>query len=263
LNPEIILKLPGVVLKLHPGKQTREGIVEALINLDNLAKDINKRLVVVLDEFQEILRIDQGSTLQGSIRHAVERSGRVTYLFSGSKHRPLRRMFSGKENPLYALCEPMELSKISDKEYISYINKAATEKWGAPLNTEILHQILSHSDRYPKYINALCSAIWTYDSKPTSKLVDELWYSYIFSRKTDITEDLSDLTLNQRRLLQWLCFEPTAELYSKGTLTALKMSQSSVQKAIKVLLEKDFVIEEENIYRVLDPIFISYFKMFS
>jgi hypothetical protein len=41
------------------------------------------------------------------------------------------------------------------------------------------------------------------------------------------------------------------------------MSQSSVQKAIDILLEKDFVIEENNVYRVLDPTFISYFKMFS
>ena len=263
LNPEITLKLPGVSLKLHPGQQNMEGIAEGLISLDNLAKDINKHLVVVLDEFQEILRIDKDSTLQGSIRHAVERSKQVTYLFSGSKHRPLRRMFSGKENPLYALCEPMELSKISDEAYISFINKAAIEKWETPLNTKILYQILSYSDRYPKYVNALCGAIWTYDIKPTSKLVNELWYSYVLSRKTDVTEDLSDLTLNQRRLLQWLCFEPTAELYSKETLAALKMSQSSVQKAIEVLLEKNFVIEEENVYRVLDPIFFSYFKMFS
>lgn len=263
LSPEITLKIPGLSLKLHVPEQAKEGITEALISLDNLAKDINKRFVIVLDEFQEVLRIDKNSTLQAAIRHAAERSERVTYLFSGSKHRPLRRIFNGKENPLYALCESMELFKISDEEYIHFINKAAIEKWGTFLDTEILNQILSYSDRYPKYINALCGAIWIYESKPTSELVEELWHSYIFSRKTDIAEDLSDLTLNQRRLLQWLCFKPTTELYSKETLTALKMSQSSVQKAIEILLEKDFVIEKENVYLVLDPIFISYFKMFS
>jgi AAA+ ATPase superfamily predicted ATPase len=264
LNPEITLKIPGLVsLKLHAPEKAKEGIIEALISLDNLAKDLNKRLVIVLDEFQEILRIDKDSTLQAAIRHAAERSAQVTYLFSGSKHRPLRRMFTGKENPLYALCDSMELSKISDEEYIDFINKAAMEKWGSPLDTEILNQILSYSDRYPKYINALCGAIWVYESKPTSELVEELWHSYVLSRKTDIAEDLSDLTLNQRKLLQWLCFEPTTELYSKEILASLKMSQSSVQKAIEILLEKDFVIEEKNVYRVLDPIFISYFRMFS
>ena len=263
LKPEIVLSLPGVALTLHPRKFSKENITDALISLDKLVKEVNKRVVVVFDEFQEILRLDENATLQGSIRHAVERAKNITYLFSGSKHRPLRRMFNGKENPLYSLCDVMEISKIADQEYIDYINKEAVKKWGAPLTDDILTQILSYSDRYPKYINVLCGALWTSNHPPTRKLVDELWQSYIFSKKTDISEDLSDLTLNQRRLLQHLCFEPTKELYSKETLILLKMSQSSVQKAINILLEKDFVVEKGGIYGVLDPKFISYFRIFS
>ena len=261
LKPEIMFSLPGVALTLHPGKFSKDNIIDALINLDKLAKDSNKRIVVVFDEFQEILKIDENTTLQGSIRHAAERAKNITYLFSGSKHKPLRRIFNGKENPLYSLCDVMELQKIVDQDYIEYINKAAIEKWGAPINNDILTNILSYSDRYPKYINALCGALWASDQTPTMKLVDELWTSYIFSKKTDITEDLSGLTLNQRRLLQHLCFDPTKELYSKETLAILKMSQSSVQRAVNVLLEKDFVVEKNGVYSVLDPILIGYFKI--
>lgn len=264
LKPEITFKIPGVnfSLKLSIDNNLEEGITEALISLDNLAKELNIPLVMVFDEFQEILRIDKDATLQGSIRHAAERSRQVTYLFSGSKHRPLRRMFNGKENPLYALCDVMELGKIAENEYINYINKAAIEKWGKPLGDDIINKILFYSGRYPKYINAICGTMWAIGIKPTADAVDKLWQSYVLSKKTDITEDLSDLTLNQLRLLQKLSFEPTAELYSKETLANLKMSQSSVQKAIEILLEKDFVIEEEGTYRVLDAILVSYFRMF-
>lgn len=264
LKPEIIFSVSNVSfsLKFSQTGNSKEGIADALISLDQLARELGVRLVVVIDEFQEILRIDKDSTLQGEIRHAVERSQQITYLFSGSKHRPLRRMFNGKENPLYALCEVMELDKITEEDYVSYINQAAIEKWGAPLNSEIVNRVLFYSDRYPKYINTLCGAIWAADVSPTPELVDELWCSYIFSKKTDITEDLSELTLNQLRLLQWLCLNSTKELYSKETLASLKMSQSSVQKAIDVLLEKDFVVECDGIYKALDAILISYFKMF-
>lgn len=261
LKPEIIFSLPGVALTLHPGKFSKDNIIDALINLDKLAKDSNKRIVVVFDEFQEIIKIDENATLQGSIRHAAERAKNITYLFSGSKHKPLRRIFNGKENPLYSLCDVMELSKIADQDYIEYINKAAIEKWKAPINGDILAKILSYSDRYPRYINALCGALWASDQTPTIKLVDELWMSYVLSKKTDITEDLSGLTLNQRRLLQHLCFDPTKELYSKETLAILKMSQSSVQRAVNILLEKEFVIEKNEIYYVLDPILTAYFKI--
>ena len=171
-------------------------------------------------------------------------------------------MFNGKTNPLYNLCEIMELDKITKEDYVSFINQAAIEKWGFVLSDEVLNKILFYTDRYPKYINALCGAIWAVDIKPTPEGVDDLWQHYVFSKKTDVTEDLSELTLNQRRLLQWLCFNPTTELYSKETLASLKMSQSSVQKAIEVLLEKDFVIENNCIYKILDAILISYFRMF-
>jgi hypothetical protein len=264
LKPEIMLKIPGISLSLRLSQEnpSREGIENALIGLDNLAKELNMRLVFVFDEFQEIIKIDKDSTLQGSIRHAVERAKHITYLFSGSKHRPLRRMFSGKESPLYALCETLELSKIAKNEYISYMNSAANEKWGEPLPASIIDKILSYSDRYPKYINALCGAIWTVGTEPTPDLVDKLWQSYILSKKTDLTEDLSDLTLNQRRLLQWLCFKPTTEIYKKETLASLKMSQSSVQKSIAALLEKSFVTEDAGVYKVLDPIWAGYFDLF-
>jgi len=262
LKPEVVLQIPGIALKLHPSDKFKEEIVETLTSLDNLAKGVNQRLVVVFDEFQEILRMDQDATLQGSIRHAVERAQQITYLFSGSKHRPLRRMFNGKENPLYSLCEPMELNKIADEEYVYFINKAAIEKWGQPLDSAVIDGILSYSDRYPKYVNALCGAIWMTDLKPTRELVDELWNSYVLAKKTDVTEDISSLTLNQRRLLQWLCFAPAEELYSKEKLAMLKMSQSSVQKALEVLLDKAFIVEDDHVYRVLDPVLISYFKMF-
>lgn len=262
LKPEIILKLPGVVVKLTPSKSFKTGIIESLINLDKLAQEVKVRLVIVFDEFQEVLRIDGDSTLQGSIRHAVERSKMITYLFSGSKHASLLRMFNGKEAPLYALCETMDLNKIPDGDYILYVNNAAKKKWGKPLAEEVINQILSYSDRYPKYINALCGAIWSFDDFPTLERVNQLWLSYVISKKTDITDDLSDLTLNHRRLLQWLCFNTTSELYSKETLSQLKMSQSSVQKAIEILLEKSFVIEDNRIYHVLDPLIKSYFTIY-
>lgn len=264
LRPEVTFQIPGVSfsLKLFQQKSSREGVIEALMGLDKLAQELNLRLVVVMDEFQEILRIDEDATLQGSIRHAAERAQKITYLFSGSKHRPLRRIFNGKENPLYALCETLELNKIAEDEYVAFINKAANKKWGKALTNEVVSKILFYSDRYPKYVNTLCGAIWAAEVQPTPELVDKLWRSYVFSKKTDITSDLTDLTLNQRRLLQWLCFTPSSELYSKETLNSLKMPQSSVQKAIEILLEKDLVVEEEGIYHVRDPILVGYFKMF-
>lgn len=262
-KPEITLGIPGVLsvaFKLE--KIPHAGVMDALLLLDQLAQEHKIRLAIVCDEFQEIISIDQDATLQASIRHAAERAQAITYLFSGSKHRPLRRLFNGKENPLYALCELFTIERISEKDYREYLQKEAQAKWGFALNEEILQKIFQYTDFYPKYINALCAKLWFSDQEPTSELVDQCWENYIFSKKTDIAEELSDLTLNQRKLLRYLCYHPTTSPYANETSKNSGLAVSAIQTALPVLLDKDFVIDAGGCYRVLDPTFKYYFNKF-
>lgn len=262
-KPELTLGIPGIFnVSFKAEKISHAGVTDALLMLDQLAQDHKIRLAVVCDEFQEIVNIDKEATLQASIRHAAERSKAITYLFSGSKHRPLRRLFSGKENPLYALCELFSLERISEEDYRDYLQKEAKNKWKNPLSEEILKKIFSFTDYYPKYINALCAKLWFSDQTPTLELVEKLWENYIFSKKTDIVEELNDLTLNQRKLLRYLCYYPTTAPYSHETSKNSGLSVSTIQSALPILLDKDFVLEIEGSYRVLDPTFKYYFEKF-
>ncbi len=262
-KPEISLGIPGFLkISFKADNIPQVGISAALISLDLLAQASGIRLAIVCDEFQEIVGIDKEATLQASIRHAAERAQAITYLFSGSKHRPLRRLFNGKQNPLYELCDQMTLNRISEEDYREYLQQEAKKKWGHPLGGEVLRKIFYYTDYYPKYINALCAKIWFSGLEPTPELVDTLWGNYIFSKKSDIAEELDDLTLNQRKLLKYLCFNPTEFPFSHETSLRSGMPASAIQTALPVLLDRDLVIELEGIHTVLDPTFRSYFEMF-
>ncbi len=263
LKPKIILSVPGISIEFQPEAIAHQGIVDALMELDKLVAEMRKRIVIVLDEFQEIVRLESENTvLQASIRHAAERSSAITYLFSGSKHRPLRKLFSEKNNPLYELCDIMTIERIDPRDYKNFINKAAKKKWGYTLNDDIIDRIVLHTDCYPKYVNALCSFLWNGELSPSVELVDELWKTYLLSKKTDITDEIGQLTLNQKRVVQYLAFNPTVELYNKETLLKLNLSQSSIQGAIEILLNKGIVAEVEGKFRVLDPAIRAYFHFF-
>lgn len=262
-KPKVILSIPGLSIEFQPEPIPHQGIVDALIELDKLVAEMGKRVVIVLDEFQEVMRLEPKNTvLQASIRHAAERSSAITYLFSGSKHRPLRKLFSEKNNPLYELCDIMIIERIDPEDYKNFINKAAKKKWRYVLSEDIINRILLHTDCYPKYVNALCSYLWQDELIPSVELVDKLWKSYLLSKKTDITDEIGQLTLNQKRVVQYLAFNPTTELYNKETLIKLNLSQSSVQSAIEILLNKGIVAEVEEKFRVLDPTIRAYFHSF-
>lgn len=262
-KPEISVGIPGFLkITFRSEKISHAGVSEALLNLDRLAQDAGKRFVVVCDEFQEITAIDKDSTLQASIRHAAERSQFITYLFSGSKHQPLRRLFTGKKNPLYELCDQMTITRISEKDYVDYLQKEAQKKWGYPLSDTVLRKIFTYTDYYPKYINALCAKVWFSELDPTPELVDALWEDYIFTRKSTIVEELNDLTLNQRRLLKYLSVNPTNTPFGHETSVGSGLSVSAIQVSLPPLLERDLVVELEGIYTVLDPTFRYYFEKF-
>lgn len=262
-KPEITVGIPGFLkITFKPEEVSHAGVTKVLLNLDHLAQDAGIRIAVVCDEFQEIINIDKDSTLQASIRHAAERAQSVTYLFSGSKHKPLRRLFTGKQNPLYELCEQMTIQLISEEDYRNYLNKEAKKKWGYKLGEAILKKIFEYTQRYPKYVNALCAKIWFSELEPTPELVDKLWHNYIFSRKSVIAEELNDLTLNQRKLLKYLTIQPTQYPYGYKTSMGAGLSVSATQAALKRLLERGLVVEVDEVCMVLDPTFKYYFEMF-
>ena len=156
----------------------------------------------------------------------------------------------------------MTIESISEEDYRDYLQAEAKRKWGYPLNEAILKKIFHYTDYYPKYVNALCAKIWFSELEPTPELVDKLWEDYIFSRKLNIAEELNDLTLNQRKLLRYLCNNPTKSPFGYETSVGAGLSTSAIQVALPPLLERDLVIEADNAYRALDPTFRYYFDMF-
>ena len=89
-----------------------------------------------------------------------------------------------------------------------------------------------------------------------------MWEDYIFVRKTAIAEELNDLTLNQRKLLKYLCNHPTTSPFSYEVSKNSALSVSAIQIALPLLVDKGLVIELDDSYRVLDPTFKYYFDMF-
>lgn len=263
-KPELSIDLASVV-KVSFSTNIRlpeKNLIDVLQGLDMAARLTKSRSVIIFDEFQEIVNVEVGSSLQASIRHAAERATHITYLFSGSKHRALRRLFNGKQNPLYELCDQMAIGLVSEEFYREYIQESAKKKWGYGLNEAILSKIFMYTECYPRYVNELCARIWMNPLNPTPELIKQLWEDFIFSRKNGIREELSSLKMNERKLFKYLCFNKTREPYSRSVLLESDLSQATVQRALETLLDKDLVVDIDGEYNVIDPTYKFYFEMF-
>lgn len=254
LTPELSLGAMGQSVTFHFGNDSKTTIDETLLQLDEYAKRMDKKAVIVLDEFQQIGKLKENAEIEALIRHAVERSKNITYLFSGSNRHLLQEMFGASTRPLYRLCQPMSVDRIHQKDYITFINKAAKTKWGKLIESNCLQCILTLTEQHPFYVNALCHKLWQNKEIPSLEMIQIAWDWYISTYKSMITSDILNLSANQRKIIQALSRQPENEPYSASFCAKTKVSLSSVKQSLEALIKKDVVyLNTEKRYTLVDP----------
>jgi AAA+ ATPase superfamily predicted ATPase len=214
LTPELSLGMLGQSITFHLGNEENTSIDEVLLQLDEYAGKKNKQAIIVFDEFQQISELKENATLEALIRHAVERSKNITYIFSGSNRHLLQEIFGKSSRPLYRLCQPMVIERISSSSYAPFINKAAHAKWKEIFSDEAMSLILSLTECHPFYVNALCNKLWSSKAIPTIEQIRTAWDWYVTTYKSIIVSDILNLSINQKKMIKELSKHPEKEPYS-------------------------------------------------
>ena len=261
VHPKLTINILGQKLELSTTQSEERSIVEILLSLEHAAKETKKLAIVIFDEFQQVGEIKESQAIEAAIRHAVERSKHITYIFSGSHRHLLSRMFTDKSRPLYHLCEVMYLERIKHYDYKLFLTKHFFKKWPIKIDELIIDEILLLTGCHAFYVNALCRKLWNLSTCPTMADVQNTWDRYVKSQTPWIIDDLDQLSPNQINILAALAHQPTKEPLSSSFSNKILSSPSSIRISLNYLLKKDFVYRDsENYYRVLDPAIESYIK---
>ncbi|MBP9742451.1 MAG: ATP-binding protein [Burkholderiales bacterium] len=260
LNPKVSFNLLGQKLEINVKQSTTEkNISELLLILDQFAIKFETPCVIAFDEFQQIGELKENHTIEASIRHAVERSKNVSYIFCGSNRHLLNEMFSDRTRPLYHLCDLMTINRIGAESYKTFLNDLSKSRWKQLIMEDVLDEILNITECHPYYVNALCRRLWSNEAPP--KIVDVVttWENYVAQQSSWIIGDFSRLTLTQRKLLTALVLYPTSEPHGEMFSMVAKMTPSTIQKTLQILHRMDLVYQDcKNQYKVLDPA-VAYF----
>ena len=100
----------------------REILGSALDLLDALAAERKVRLGIILDEFQEIHRLD-GENAEWHLRGVIERHAHVTYLLAGSRTALIHRMVSDPGSAFFKLMDVLHLGPMEDDHFARWIEE--------------------------------------------------------------------------------------------------------------------------------------------
>ena len=266
LGPELSFGATGLKVRLSPADPPERGITELLLGLDRAAAVSGRRVAVVLDEFQQLATLAPRAasrSLEGAIRHAVERAANVTYLFLGSRRHLLAAMFEDEARPLFRLCRKMTLDRIAEADYRDFLRRAGEARWSGGVESDAIARILAVTGHHPYYLNALCARLWRRRLAPEPRSVDDHWSRIVEEDGRAAAGRVFRLPASQRALLKAIAGAAGGAAHpgSHGFLSALRLPASTGNQAREALERDDLIRREaDGRWTLVDPVLSSYLR---
>lgn len=144
----------------------RDNDLAEVIDLpEKIAKKRGKKVVVILDEFQEVLSFG-GVPMLKVMRSRIQLHKHATYVFSGSKKHLLYKIFHEREGAFYKSTRPFELGPISRPAFEDFIVRKFQQS-GGKLEPRFARRIIDISQGYPYYVQQVAHELFDITHKPT------------------------------------------------------------------------------------------------
>lgn len=239
--------------------------VEDVLRLPEvIAQSKGYRIVVCIDEFQQIGDFKDSLAFQKKLRGIWQLQSHVSYCLYGSKKHMMEQMFQNQSYPFYRFGDFFYLSKISEEDWVKYICQRF-ELTGKHISEELAREICLVTDRYSSYVQQLAWFVWLRTADSSEATSDDVEYG--INCLLDACEPLfiqqtEDLSAYQMNFLHALAngvhngFTQSAILkdYSLGTA-------ANITRLKKALVDKDLIMATGPRYlEISDPILTLWLK---
>ena len=238
-------------------------IQESETTLDEIFRYLesaDKPCLVAIDEFQQIGLFSE-KNIEAKLRTYVQHCHNAQFIFSGSQRHTMSAMFTNASRPFYQSVSIMHLESISIESYDTFA-KSLFEENNRKLADGVTEQVYAISQGVTWYTQKLFNTLFA--ATPEGGLcepeqVQEALEYIIKTQAYSYEEILFRMPEKQKMVLIALAKNgPTQKVTSASFVRKYSLqSASTVQSAMRGLLEKDFVTYEKGIYSVYD-IFFAY-----
>ena len=218
-----------------------------------------QRLAIALDEFQAVEAFDGGTTVEATLRAAVQDQREVGYVFAGSEPTLMERMVSPKR-PFYKAGPVMRLQKIDPQVFGAFVEQRFTAS-GIKVEAGLGAAIVDLAGNVPYDVQRLAHEAWDdlHDAGRRAATLDDLHLTLtrlLDEQHTMFEESWQRLTLAQRAALRAIVLEAGREMLSADVRTKHRLSgTSSVQAALAALVKQDVVMKDGATYVVTDSLY--------
>ena len=219
--------------------------------------------IVAFDEFQQICKYPE-KHVEALLRSHIQHLSNVNFIFAGSERHLISEMFLSSAKPFYNSTTQVELHPIVPEEYIPFVCKwfRAYQKDIDECDVQEVYQLFEGNTYcmqrtfHEAFINTSSNEVCTLDiiRKSIADIIEDNGHAY--------SRMLSQIPVRQKELLYAIAKEGRAEKITGGTFIKKHalLSASSVQAAMKKLLELDLITMDDGYYTIPDRFFSLYIR---
>jgi AAA+ ATPase superfamily predicted ATPase len=227
--------------------------LEDVLNLIEKLSEGKKKMIIVMDEFQEIFRIGNG--IDRFLRSIMQSQKNINYIFLGSSESMIREIFEKKSSPFYRFGSLMVLGKITKEKFEGFI----VEKFKkiTDHSTFISEKILAATDCHPHYTQQLSFTVWEQMNRNgySPEIVEKSVVEIVQSHDNDYERLWNSLNRTDMIVLTGISLSGISPLSDEFSKQYGAGAASTVFSALQRLTQKGLLIKENSTYKIDDPFF--------
>lgn len=249
------IKINELSIEFSWGKE-RVSLASILEELNNWAEKENEKLVIIIDEIQELIKL-KGFNLIPIIAYAYDNLRNISFVFAGSKVGMLYNFLKIEDatSPLYGrYMEKIEIKPLSYEQSIDFLTKGFREVNIKP-NRKILEKAVEELDGIIGWLSyfglmalseGLNEKTLNIVLENASKIVINEFYNFIKSRNSKRYLEILKATKNGAT---WSEIKRYLEIK-----TGEKIYDYELTRLLKNLADSAFIEKKNNLYKIPDPI---------
>ena len=250
----------SISLGITPKTHTPEEVLQMA---ETIAIKRKKRIVICIDEFQQIGEMSNSKQIQARLRTVWQHQKHVSYCLFGSKHHLMSTIFLHRSMPFFQFGDTISLNKIATEDWVEYIvSHFADGK--RTISHALAEEICKFTENYSAYVQQLAWLVFTLKEEGETVTED------------DVRQAENDL-LAKNNILFMQMIEPLSEFqlnFLRAIASGIKKdfglsevrkeynlgSYSNITRLKTALLERDLIEKKETELVITDPIFAKWLK---
>ena len=242
----------SVSLELNPKS---DDITEILQLPEKIAQKKGCRIVICIDEFQQIAEFNDSKNFQKRLRTVWQLQKSVSYCLFGSKKHLMNELFEKKSLPFYKFGDAIYLQKIPTVDWVEYIC-GRFEATGKSISPELAQKVCKTVENHSSYVQQLAWLIWVNTDKVATEKEFEEAYKDILDQNTPLFEKQTEnLSAYQINFLKAVISGVHKEFSTQEVIQRYRLGSSANVATVKrALIKKELIETEQREVTISDPL---------